>query len=181
MSLIGLGVLPFLMYFLYAAVPLAPLAYLFIKWRAYRDGGGSDPWLGVAVLLQYFWTVALQLALIGLILAGAGLIGGKMETEVKPGLALLATGVIALLAAFFSLKRLPHSPWRGQVWRVFFVLNLLICGLLALIALGAVSFALFTGKTGDVRLPLAALVVFSAAWGWFLRWLVRRHVETSKG
>jgi hypothetical protein len=174
MSLIGLGIFPFLMYFLYAAVPLAPLAYLFIKWRAYRDGAGSDPWLGVAVLLQYFWTVALQLALIGLVLAGAGLVGNKMETEVKPGLALLSTGVISLLVAFFALKRLPPSSRRGQVWRVFFVLNLLICGLLALIALGAVSFALFTGKAADARLPLVALAIFAAAWGWFLRLLVRK-------
>ncbi len=174
MSLIGWGLFPFLMYFLYAAVPLAPLVYLFLKWRAYRDGAGSDPWLGVAVLLQYFWTVALQVALIGLTLAGAGLIGGRMEPEVKPGLALLSTGVIALLAAFFALKRLPPSSWRGQVWRVFFVLNLLICGLLALIALGAVSFALFTGKAADARLPLVALVCFGGVGMWFLRLLIRK-------
>ncbi len=174
MSLIGLGMLPFLMYFLYAALPLAPLAYLFVKWRAYRDGGGSDPWLGVAVLLQYFWTLALQLALIGLVLAGAGLIGNKMEQEIKPGLALLSTGVIALLAAFFALKRLPHSSWRGQAWRVFFVLNLLICGLLALIALAAVSFALFTGKAADARLPVVALACFGGAGMWFLRLLIRK-------
>jgi len=176
MSMIGLGLLPFLMYYLYAIVPLAPLVYLFIKWRAYRDGTGADPWLGAAVLLQYFWTLALHLALIGLALAVAGLIGSKMDGEVKPGLALLFTGVIALLAAFFALKRLPAtaaSPLRGQAWRVFFALNLLACGLLALVALGAASFALFTGKTADLRLPLVALAVFGVAGGWFLRLLTR--------
>ncbi len=177
MSMIGLGMLPFLMYYLYAVVPLAPLVYLFIKWRAYRDGAAADPWLGAAVLLQYFWTLGLHLALIGLTLAGAGLIGNKMEGEAKPGLALLFTGVVALLAAFFALKRLPAataSPLRGASWRVFFALNLLACGLIALIALGAASFALFTGKTADLRLPLVALAVFGVAGGWFLRQLTRR-------
>ncbi|MCU0237185.1 MAG: hypothetical protein MUC72_08900 [Acidobacteria bacterium] len=173
--MIGLGILPFLMYYLYAVVPLAPLVYLFLKWRAYRDGA-ADPWLGAAVLLQYFWTLGLQLALIGLTMVGAGLVGSKMEGEVRPGLALLFTGVIALLAAFFALKRLPAfalSPLRGQTWRVFFALNLLACGLLALVALGAASFTLFTGKAADARLPLVALVVFGAAWAWFLRLMVR--------
>ena len=54
MSMIGLGMMPFLIYYLYAVVPLAPLVYLFLKWRAYRDGAAADPWLGAAVLLQYF-------------------------------------------------------------------------------------------------------------------------------
>jgi hypothetical protein len=177
MSMIGLGMLPFLMYYLYAVVPLAPLAYVFIKWRAYRDGAASDPWLGAAVLLQYFWTLALHLAFFGLVLAVAGLIGGKMAEEVRPGLALLTTGMIALLAAFFALKRLPAataSPLRGQAWRVFQALNLLICGLLALVALGVASMLMFTGKAADARLPLVALVVFGAAWGWFLRLMVRK-------
>jgi len=174
MSLIGLGLVPFLMYYLYVILPLAPLAYLLIKWRAYRDGAEADPWLGAAVLLQYFWTIALHLALIGLTLSLAGLIGERMAGEVKPGLALLFTGVIALLASFFALKRLPPSPRRWQAWRLFFALNLLACGLLALVALGAASLALFTGKTDDLRLPLVALVVFAAAWGWFLRLLVRK-------
>jgi len=174
MSMIGLGFLPFLMYYIYAVVPLAPLVYLFIKWRAYRDNAAADPWLGAAVLLQYFWTLALHLALFGLTLAVTGLIGSKMDGEVKPGLALLFTGVIALLAAFFALKRLPASPLRGAAWRVFFALNLLTCGLVALSALGAASFMLFTGKLSDIRLPLVALVVFGTAWLWFLRLLVRK-------
>ncbi len=177
MSMIGLGLFPFLMYYLYAVVPLAPLVYLFLKWRAYRDGTAADPWLGAAVLLQYFWTLALHLALIGLTLAVAGLIGNKMDGEVKPGLALLFTGVVTLLAAFFALKRLPAvaaSPLRGAAWRMFFALNLLVCGLVALTALGTASFMLFTGKAADARLPLVGLVVFGFAWTWFLRLLLRK-------
>jgi len=181
MSMIGLGFLPFLMYYLYAIVPLAPLAYIFIKWRAYRDGAAADPWLGAAVLLQYFWTLALHLALFGLTLAIAGLVGGKMSEEVKPGLALLTTGVIALPAAFFALKRLPPSPLRGQAWRVFYALNLLVCGLLALVALGVSSFLLFTGKVADARLPLVALAVFAAAGLWFLRLLTREQAFYAAG
>ena len=175
MSMIGLGILPFLMYYLYAIVPLAPLAYLLVKWRAYRDGAAADPWLGATVLLQYFWTLALHLALFGLTLAVSGLIEGKTAEQVKPGLALLSAGVIALLAAFFSLKRLPLSPLRGQAWRVFNALNLLICGLLALVALGVSSFVLFTGKGADAYLPLTALVVFGAAWSWFVRLMVKKQ------
>jgi hypothetical protein len=174
MSMIGLGFLPFLMYYLYAVVPLAPLVYLFLKWRAYRDKAPEDPWLGIAVLLQYFWALGLHLALIGLTLAASGLIGSRTDQEAKPGLALLFTGMVALLAAFFALKRLPPSSLRGQAWRAFFALNLLICGLAALAALGIASFMLFTGKSADVRLPLVALVVFGAAGGWFLRLLVRK-------
>jgi hypothetical protein len=173
MSLIGLGLMPFLMYYLYAVVPLAPLAYLFLKWRAYRDGA-ADAWLGAAVLLQYFWTLALHLALAGLALTASGLAGGRMAGEVKPGLALLSSGLVALLAVFFALKRLPPSPLRAACWRLYFALNLLICGLVSLIALCASSFMLFSGQAADIRLPLSVLAVFAAAWGWFLRRLLAR-------
>jgi hypothetical protein len=177
MSLIGLGILPFLMYYLYAVVPLAPLAYLFLKWRAYRDQAAPDPWLGIAVLLQYFWTLALHLSLFGLALALAGLIKGEVAEMVRPGFGLLTAGVIALLAAYFALRRLPAgtaSPLRGQSWRLFCALNLLICGLVALVALAALSFMSFSGKVADAVLPLVVLLLFGAAWGWFLRLLIRK-------
>ena len=172
MSMIGMGIFPFLMYYLYAVVPLAPLVYLFIKWRAYRDGRPADPWLGAAVLLHYFWTLALHLALFGLSLALAGLIKGPSAEELKPGLGLLSAGVIALLATSFALSRVPRSPLRPQVWRVFNALNLLLCGLVALVALCAAAIMLFDGKSADARLPLVALVIFGAAWSWFLRLLI---------
>jgi hypothetical protein len=94
---------------------------------------------------------------------------------VRPGLALLFTGTIVLGAAFFALKRLPQSPLRGQAWRLFFALNLLLCGLVALIALGAASFMLFSGNPADARMPLVALVLFGAAWTWFLRRLLPKR------
>jgi len=172
MSMIGLGVFPFLFYYLYAVVPLAPLVYLFIKWRAYHDGLKPDPWLGAAILLQYFWTLALQLSLFGLTLALAGLIKGRNAEELNPGLGLLTAGLIVLLAAFFALKRLPHSPLRSQAWRVFNALNLLLCGLVALVALCAAAIMLYEGKTADLRLPLPAFVIFGAAWSWFLRLMI---------
>jgi len=174
MSMIGLGVFPFLLYYLYAVVPLAPFVYLFIKWRAYRDGCPADPWLGAAVLLQYFWTLALHLALFGLSLALAGLIKGSHTEEFNPGLGLLSAGVIALLAISFAQGRLPSSPLRPQVWRVFNALNLLLCGLVALVALCASAIMLFDGKLADVRLPLVALVIFGSAWCWFLRLLLTK-------
>ena len=174
MSMIGMGIFPFLIYYLYAVVPLAPLVYLFIKWRAYRDGCPADPWLGTAVLLHYFWTLALHLALFGLCLALAGLIKGLDAEELKPGLGLLSAGVIALLAIAFALNRMPRSPLRPQVWRVFNALNLLLCGLVALVALCASAIMLFDGKAADLRLPLPALVIFGTAWTWFLRLLLRK-------
>jgi len=172
MSMIGLGVFPFLFYYLYVVVPLAPLVYLFIKWRAYRDGLTPDPWLGAAVLLQYFWTLALQLALFGLTLALAGLIKGRNAEELNPGLGLLTAGLIVLLAAFFALKRLPRSPMRSQAWRVFNALNLLLCGLVALFALSVSAIMLYEGKISDLRLSLPAFFIFAAAWYWFLYLLI---------
>jgi hypothetical protein len=175
MSMIGLGVFPFLFYYVYVIVPLAPLVYLFIKWRAYRDGRASDPWLGAAVLLHYFWTLALHLSLFGLSLAVAGLIKkGPGAGELKPGLGLLSAGVIALLIAAFTLGRVPRSSLRLQVWRVFNALNLLLCGLVALVALVASAVLLFDGKISDLRLPLPALAIFAAAWSWFLRLLLAK-------
>jgi multisubunit Na+/H+ antiporter MnhF subunit len=172
MSMIGLGILPFLFYYLYAVVPLAPSVYLFIKWRAYRDGRPDDPWLGAAVILHYFWTLALHLSLFGLCLALAGLIKGPDAGELKPGLGLLSAGVIALLATSFALGRVPRSPLRPQVWRVFNAMNLLLCGMVALVALVAAAVMLADGKITDLRLPLPALVIFGAAWIWFLRLLL---------
>lgn len=172
MSMIGLGLMPFFMNYFAVVVLLAPLAYLFVKWRAYRDGNAADPWLGAAVLLQHFWTLGLQLALAGLALAVAGLIGGKMAGEAEPGLALLFAGMVSLLAAFFVLKRLPASPLRRAAWRIYFAVNLLFCGLIVLIALGAASWALLAGKPADARLPLIALAVFAPAWAWLLRRLL---------
>lgn len=174
MSMIGMGIFPFLFYYLYAIVPLAPFVYLFIKWRAYRDGRAGDPWLGAAVLLYYFWTLALHLALFGLSLTFAGLIKGPNAGELKPGLGLLSAGVIALLIAAFTLGRVPRSPLRAQVWRVFNALNLLLCGLVALVALVASAILLFDGKIIDLRLPLPALAIFAAAWSWFLRLLLAK-------
>jgi multisubunit Na+/H+ antiporter MnhF subunit len=174
MSMIGMGIFPFLLYYLYAIVPLAPFVYLFIKWRAYRDGRPADPWLGVAVLLHYFWILALHLALFGLCLALAGLIKGMNAAELKPGMGLLSAGVVALLAVSFALTRLPSSPLRPQAWRAFNALNLLLCGLLALVALVASAVMLFDGNITDMRLPLPALVIFTAAWSWFLRLLLPR-------
>jgi multisubunit Na+/H+ antiporter MnhF subunit len=172
MSMIGMGIFPFLFYYLYAVVPLAPLVYLFIKWRAYRNGHPTDPWLGAVVLLHYFWTLALHLALFGLSLALAGLIKGPNSEELKLGLGLLSAGVIALLVTFFALSRVPSSPQRPQTWRVFNALNLLFCGLVALVALCAAAIMLFDGKSADAPLPLVALILFGAAWSWFLRLMI---------
>jgi hypothetical protein len=174
MSMIGMGIFPFLFYYLYAVVPLAPLVYMFIKWRAYRDGRPADPWLGAAVLLHYFWTLALHLALFGLSLALSGLLKGHGAEELNPGLGLLSAGVIALLATSFALSRVPSSPLRPQVWRVFNALNLLICGLVALVALCASAFMIVDSKWADARLPLVALAIFGAAWSWFLRLLLAK-------
>jgi hypothetical protein len=174
MSMIGMGIFPFLFYYLYAVVPLAPLVYMFIKWRAYRDGRPADPWLGAAVLLHYFWTLALHLALFGLSLALSGLHKGHGAEELNPGLGLLSAGVIALLATSFALSRVPSSPLRPQVWRVFNALNLLICGLVALVALCASAFMIVDSKWADARLPLVALAIFGAAWSWFLRLLLAK-------
>jgi hypothetical protein len=174
MSMIAMGIFPFLFYYLYAVVPLAPLVYLFIKWRAYRDGCPVDPWLGAAVLLHYFWTLSLHLALFGLSLALAGLLKSTSAEELNPGLGLLSAGVIALLATSFALSRVPRSPLRPQAWRVFNGLNLLLCGLVTLVALCAAAIMLFDGKISDLHLPLTALVIFGAAWSWFLRLLVRQ-------
>ena len=178
MSMIGLGLFPFLTYYLYVVVPLAPLVYLFIKWRSYRNGQAGDPWLGAAVLLQYFWTLALQLALFGITLALAGLIKGRHAEELNPGLGLLTAGLIVLLATFFALKRLPGSPQRAQTWRVFNALNLLLCGLVALVALSASAIMLYEGKTSDLRLPLPALFIFAAAWYWFLYLLIGKSKKS---
>jgi hypothetical protein len=135
------------------------------------------------VLLHYFWTLALHLALFGLCLALAGLIKGTHAEELKPGLGLLSAGVVALLATSFSLNRVPRSPLRPQVWRVFNGLNLLLCGLVALVALCAAAIMFFDGKLDDLRLPLVALVIFGAAWIWFLRLLIFKtnKTGTSKG
>ncbi len=49
----------------YVVVPLAPVIYLVLRWRGYREGAPPEPQLGLKVVLHYFRTIGYHVLLGG--------------------------------------------------------------------------------------------------------------------
>ena len=155
MALFGLA--PMLSSFLYVLFPLPLLAYLLLKWRGYRDATAQDPYLGAWVIAGYFRTLALQVVLVGTTLALYAAILLKYGSEAKTGLGLLLGG----LPAFLLGRRLTcRRPAAQQALRLYDGFNLVVVGVLAFAALAIAGVVAFHGEWDDLRLPLAALLVY---------------------
>jgi len=171
-SLIGL---PFIMMFLYGIIPLAPAVYLFLKWRSYRDEEPGDPSLGMKVILSYFRLIALHVLLLGLVLTIYGALQGRYGNEMRSGLGLILGGGVLYVLQLLVRTRTSLTGV-SQVERLFRAVNLLIAGLVANAAVIAFFIGVLAGEWSQMRLPLAALVVYgpicvlmaSAYWGFSL-------------
>lgn len=174
MSMMGLmGFSPFLFYYLYFVIPLAPMAYIFIKWRAYRDGSPQDSQLGVKVVLFYFRTLAYHVLLVSMTLIIFGLLKGGYNDEIKIGLGLLIGGGFLYILHWVLIKKMFEKTQSYFVSRFYTGFNIIVVGLISTISIIATCIILFKGKILDIKLPVSALVIYGIAWffqtSYFLR------------
>jgi len=174
MSMMGLmGLSPFLIYYVYFVIPLAPLAYIFIKWRANKDGSPPDPQLGVKVVLYYFKTLSYHVLLIAMTLIIFGFLKGGYSDEIKVGLGLLVGGGFLYLLHWLLIKKILGKTSGYLVSRFFTGFNLIVVGLICMIAIIATCIIIFKGKMPDIKLPSSAVVIYGIAWylqtAYFLR------------
>ena len=155
---------------LYTAVPLFPLLYVIIRWRA---KGAGEPGLGTRSGLLYLRTVALLVLVTGAGLLLHGLLSKSSESRSmdemrRVAYGLIVGGAVFLLVTFSLVRSLGDAVGAVDAARVFHGFVLLVSGLLTFAAVVVVCIILFQRKAefDDVREPLAWLIV------WTLTWLV---------
>ena len=153
---------------LYAAVPLFPLLYVIIRWRA---KGGGEPGLGYRSGLLYLRTVSLFVLITGVSLMLHGLLSPRSEARSMDEMRRVAYGLITGGAIFFLLtftfiRTLPDSVGAVDATRIFHGFVLLVSGMVTLGAVVVLCILLFQKSTefDDLREPLAWLLVWAITW-----------------
>jgi hypothetical protein len=140
--------------------------YPIARWRAKGDG---DPQLGLKTAFHYFGMLAFQLGLFGATMVVYALFS-KMSSSERGDVYRFGFGFVVPAAIMFAVHaRLLKRTNMGQypiVSRLFLGYNLVVTGLIGLIAFIMVFQALFTkGSSGDFgRFAPAALIVYGGAW-----------------
>jgi hypothetical protein len=163
----GLGLFqlfPFASYLIYVLVPLAPIAYVFIKWRAARNNEPHDRDLGTKAVFYYFRTLAYHVVLIGLALVLFGVLKGDLRGEFKTGLALILSGAAIYIIHTLVIHKKFKSDAVQIVPRFYAGFNVLIVGLIGMAGLIAAVLILITDEIDNIKIPLSGLVVYGAAW-----------------
>jgi hypothetical protein len=168
-------VLPIMVWFLVIGpFILYPLA----RWKTHREPY-PDPQLGLKVALHYFRMIAFQLLLLGALIVLWTVIRKTSDSRgdfYRAGFGLLVPAALVYGGHVMLLMR-TNEHAHGTVRRLFLGYNLLLTGLLGLVALVLAFQALFAkGSSGDEgRLFFAGLVVYVGAWvgcGWQFMTLV---------
>ncbi len=149
--------------------------YVVARWRANRDAT-PDSQIGIKFALHYFASIGLQLALLGVALLLFTIISpgssGKGEGY-RAAFALLVPAALVLGAHLAVLPRTNELEYPG-VRRLFAGYNLLVTGLVGVVALVIGFQALFAkGNTGVGHAAAAAVFVYCTAWG-LLGWRLAR-------
>jgi hypothetical protein len=163
-------------WFFYLFLPLAPAIYLVLRWRAYREGGPADPQLGLKALLSYFRTMAYHLILAGEFC----LLFGLMEADQRWDLLRLAAafglagGLIFGWQAWLLARRTNAAEF-PTVARFYQGFNVLICGLVAMVALVVALGAVLAEEVPWMvfKIGAALVVVYGSAWFFQVRLLLR--------
>lgn len=152
---------------LYAFLWLFPVAYLILRWRAYREQAPEDPHLGLKAALYYFKTLAYHVMLAGTFLLIFGLINEQVRGEMlRLGAGLLLGGAIVYGAHAVIIDKRTNTLQFPAVARIYNGFNLVMTGLVAMAALVGTLVLLFQEHTPAlaVRGALALLLVYGAAW-----------------
>ena len=174
-SVMGMmGLVP-LMYLFYFIIPLAPIAYIFLKWRAYRDHSPPDPQLGIKVVLFYFKTLAYQAILVAVTLIIYGILKGGYKDEMRTGFGILVGGGIIYSLHLVMIQNIFKTTSTKLVSRFYGGFNLVIAGILGMVSLVVLCVVIFQGDVSDIKLPVSALLVYGLAWVYQAASLIRKR------
>ena len=155
-GLSGFGLFGMMVWGLY----LFPLAYLVLRWRAYREQAPADPQLGIKVVLYYFRFLTHQLLLIGLASAAIGvLFSGERGPIFRIAAGLIVGGGSLYAGCVAALYQRTNAAQFPAVGRFFTGAGALVTGLVAMCAWIGFFLALFSpGRAGEVVKILVALM-----------------------
>lgn len=159
-----IGSFSFLFIYAYFVVPLAPVVYIFIKWRSYRDGNPPDPQLGMKVVLYYFKTLAYHVILASLAVIFYGLLASRGKSTVQVGLGLLVSCGIIYLSHYLLIRKLTNTAAFPITARIYAAFNLVIVGLVGMISFAVTVTIFFEKGFKGLELPLACFIVYAIAW-----------------
>jgi hypothetical protein len=145
-----------------------PVAYLILRWRAYKENQPKDPQLGFKTVLYYFKSLGYQVLLAGAAVLIAGLMLGDeaVEEMLRLGAALvLGGGVVYVSHAVILLRRTNTNAFPGaaRLYNGFNMALVALVGMAALIAFFVILFSEAMGRSA-VKTVLAVLLVYCPAW-----------------
>ena len=156
------GGFSFLLIYVYWLVPLAPIVYIFIKWRMYRDNAPADPQLGMKSVLYYFKTLAYQACLASLAALFYGILKSQ-EDFIKIGLGIFVSSAILYIVQFLLIQKLTNTARFPLTERAYTGFNMIIVGLAAMISFMITVTMVISKGFQDIHLPLVIFIVYAAA------------------
>ncbi|NIM16871.1 MAG: hypothetical protein GTO45_33215 [Candidatus Aminicenantes bacterium] len=157
------GSLSFLVFYVYFIIPLAPIVYMFIKWRSYRDGDPPDSRLGMKVVLYYFKTLAYHVLLVSLAILFYNLLE-KRSGSINVGLGLLVSGGVIYVVHSFLIHKFTNTLEYPLTARIYTAFNVIILGLVSMIAFIITITMLFEEGFSKIELPLVCFIIYTIAW-----------------
>jgi hypothetical protein len=168
---------------LYTFLWLFPVAYLILRWRAYREQTPADPHLGIKAALYYFKTLAYHVVLVGTFCLIFGLINDHVREEMmRLGAGLLLGGGLVYGAHAVIIDKRTNTHQFPAVARIYNGFNLVMTGLVAMAAVIGTLVLLFAEHTPTVviRGALVLLLVYGAAWAAQAAFLLKRVDQPQK-
>lgn len=158
-----LGSFYFLSFYVYTIIPLAPIVYIFIKWRSYRGEAPPDPQLGTKTVLYYFKTLAYHGGLVALVFICNGLIG-MIISELLMGMGLFVAFAIIYGIHTYLIHKLTNTRQYPLTARAYTGFNLIITGFVGTISFGYIAGTLLGSISRGTEMILACLIVYCTAW-----------------
>jgi len=159
-----IGSLSFLLVYVYFVIPLAPIVYIFIKWRSYRDGDPVDAQLGMKVVLYYFKTLAYHVMLVSLAVIFVNLLESR-SGSLTMGLGLFVSGGVIYVAQAVLIHKFTNTLEYPLTARAYTGFNVIITGLVAMATFIITVTMLFDRGFRGIELPLVCFIVYTIAWG----------------
>jgi hypothetical protein len=159
-----IGSMSFLLVYVYFVIPLAPVVYIFIKWRSYRDGAPGDAQLGMKVVLYYFKTLAYHVLLVSLVAIFVHLLASR-SGSFSVGLGLFVSGGVIYAAQAVLIHKYTNTLEYPLTARAYTGFNVIITGLVAMVTFIITLTTLFDRGFRGIELPLVCFIVYTIAWG----------------